>query len=196
MAQIDSLGTNFYYSGVQNASRENIRKNDKTENSKSIKKSRFADLINKKEDFESEFVMTGLPEEIRSMPFDDAIIFLKDAVDLSGDELSANITDENIQKFKQAVSNFVRFVVMNNYEVSSKRRKLRNGSDLMEPSKTNFFSNYSLPPHKATPKYKIEVINKKVEELTRFTLQSQMNNLKILSQINEIKGLIVDLMSS
>lgn len=196
MAQIDSLGTNFYYSGVQNASRENVQKKEKTENSKTVKKSRFADFINKKEEVQPDFVATGLPQEIRTMPFDDAVIFLKDSVDLAGNDLAENISDENIQKFKQAVTNFVKFVIMNNYEVSSKRRKLRNGQDLLVPSKTNFFSNYSLPPHKADPKYKVEIINKKVEELTRFTLKNQMDNLKILAQVNEIKGLIVDLMSS
>ena len=39
-------------------------------------------------------------------------------------------------------------------------------------------------------------INEKLDALARETLSTQMNNLKLLAQVNEIKGLIVDLMSS
>jgi uncharacterized protein YaaR (DUF327 family) len=67
---------------------------------------------------------------------------------------------------------------------------------MLVPSRTNFFSNYSLPPHRIDPKYQIQVINEKLDALARETLSNQMNNLKILAQVNEIKGLIVDLMSS
>ena len=88
------------------------------------------------------------------------------------------------------------FVVRNNYEVSSKRKKNRMGRDLIVPSRTNFFSNYAIPPHVIDPKYQVTVINKKLDELTQATLETQKDNLKILSQINEIKGLIVDLISS
>lgn len=196
MPEIDPLGTNFYYSGVQNASKENVHKKEKSEELKSTRKTKFADLLNKTEEPEPQFSAIGLPPEILKMPFDDAVIYLKDNVDLAGNDLSEQVNTENIQKFKQAVSNFVKFIVMNNYQVSSKRKQ-RMGHDLTVPSRTKFFySTYSIPPHKADPKYQIEVINKKIDELTRYTLQNQMNNLKILAQVNEIKGLIVDLMSS
>jgi uncharacterized protein YaaR (DUF327 family) len=41
-----------------------------------------------------------------------------------------------------------------------------------------------------------EGTDKKLDELARETLSNQAENLKILAQVNEIKGLIVDLMSS
>lgn len=196
MPEIDPLGTNFYYSGVQNASKENVRRKDKAEESKGVKKSKFSDLLNKTTEEEPQFNTLGLPPEIQKMPFDDAVVYLKDSVDLAGNDLHDQITNENIQKFKQAVTNFVKFIVMNNYQVSSKRRQ-RFGRDVMAPSRTKFFySNYSIPPHKENPKVKIDVINQKIDELTRYTLQSQMDNLKLLAKVNEIKGLIVDLMSS
>ena len=43
---------------------------------------------------------------------------------------------------------------------------------------------------------KVRTINEKLDALTRETLSNQMNNLKLLAQVNEIKGLIVDLMSA
>ena len=42
----------------------------------------------------------------------------------------------------------------------------------------------------------ILIINEKLDAMTRGLLNNQKNNLKLLEQINEIKGLIVDLMQS
>lgn len=196
MAEIDSLGANYYYSGVQNASNNSIKKNTKKEEISKTNKTKFSELIKSKETEEPEFTTVGLPPEIGSMSLDDAAIYLKDAVDNAGNLLSDEITEENIQNFKTAVTQFITFVVNNNFEVISHRKKNRLGKDMLVPSRTNFFSNYSLPPHKADPRYQINVINEKLDALTRATLEGQMDNLKLLAKVNEIKGLIIDLMSS
>lgn len=196
MAEIDSIGNNFYFAGVQNTASNGINKNQKKQEIDKTKKSKFASLLSKQEDVEPAFSVTGLPPEIATMTLEDAAIYLKDAVDLTGNDLSSEVNHENIKKFKEAVGQFILFVVRNNYEISSKRRKNRFGHDLMVPSRTNFFSNYTIPPHIIDPKYQITVINKKLDEMTQATLENQIDNLKILAQINEIKGLIVDLISS
>lgn len=196
MAEIDSIGNNSYFAGVQNTLNSTIKKNQKKEEINKTKKSSFANLLSKKEEVEPEFSVAGLPPEISAMTLDEAVIFLKDAVDNAGNSLSEEVNQENIQNFKKAVGQFILFVVRNNYEVSSKRKKNRMGRDLIVPSRTNFFSNYAIPPHVIDPKYQVTVINKKLDELTQATLETQKDNLKILSQINEIKGLIVDLISS
>lgn len=196
MAEIDSIGNNFYFAGVQNTASNGINKNQKKQEIDKTKKSKFASLLSKQEDVEPAFSVTGLPPEIATMTLEDAAIYLKDAVDLTGNDLSSEVNQENIKKFKEAVGQFILFVVRNNYEISSKRRKNRFGHDLMVPSRTNFFSNYTIPPHIIDPKYQITVINKKLDEMTQATLENQIDNLKILAQINEIKGLIVDLISS
>ena len=199
MAEIDSLGANYYYSGVQNATNEAIKRNTKKEEvlkSGRTKKLDFGKLL-KGDDVESpQFVTEGLPEEIQAMSIDDAAVYLADAVSLAGNELSDNLTKENLEHFKTSVRQFISFVLANNFQVNSRRKKNRLGKDMIVPSRTNFFSNYSLPPHKIDPKYQIQVINEKLDALTRETLSTQMNNLKLLAQVNEIKGLIVDLMSS
>ena len=196
MAEIDSIGNNFYFAGVQNTASNGINKNQKKQEIDKTKKSKFASLLSKQEDVEPAFSVTGLPPEIATMTLEDAAVYLKDAVDLTGNDLSSEVNQENIKKFKEAVGQFILFVVRNNYEISSKRRKNRFGHDLMVPSRTNFFSDYTIPPHIIDPKYQITVINKKLDEMTQATLENQIDNLKILAQINEIKGLIVDLISS
>lgn len=195
MSEIDSIGNNIYFSGIQNANSDIIRKNQKKEEINKTKKSKFSDLLTKKDKIEQEFSTVGLPQEISKMSLDEAAVFLKDAVDNAGNELSEEVSQENIKKFKAAVGQFVLFVIRNNYEISSKRKKNKFGHDLIVPSRTNFFSNYAIPPHVIDPKYQITVINKKLDELTQITLENQKDNIKILAQIDEIKGLIVDLMS-
>ena len=197
MAEIDSLGANYYYSGVQNASHETIKRNtEKKEINKtgSSKKLSFEKMLKGKSIEEAPFITEGLPAEVTSMSIDDAAVYLADAVSMAGNDFSDQQTQENLEKFKTAVSQFIRFVVSNNFEVhninSPKKRRPQ------QPPRLFVFSDYSLPPGKPRQKVSIEIINEKLNALANATLSNQMSNLKILEQVNEIKGLIVDLMSS
>ena len=198
MAEIDSLGSNYYYSGVQNATNEAIKRNTKKEEvrkSGSTKKLDFAKLLKGDEVEQTQFIAEGLPPEIAAMSIDDAAVYLADAVSLAGNDFSDEQTQVNLEKFKTAVSQFIRFVVANNFEVNIKQKRQRPGKGC-QPSRLFVFSDYSIPPQKKNPRYSIEIINQKLDALARETLSAQSSNLKILAQVNEIKGLIVDLLSS
>jgi uncharacterized protein YaaR (DUF327 family) len=200
MAEIDSLGTNYYYSGVQNASNEAIKRNTKKEETEKTGKARkldFGKLLKNQETEETQFIAEGLdlPPEVRAMSIDDAAVFLADAVSMAGNDFSEEQSQENLEKFKTAVSQFIRFVIVNNFSVDIKKRKTRPGK-ARQPSRLFVFSDYSMPPANPKPRVSIEVINEKLDALARETLSAQSNNLKILAQVNEIKGLIVDLMSA
>ena len=198
MAEIDSLGANYYYSGVQNATNEAIKRNTKKEEIRKANKAKkldFGKLLKGDEVEEPQFIADGLPIEVRSMSIDDAAVYLADAVSLAGNDFSGEQTQENLEKFKTAVSQFIRFVIVNNFSVDIKKRKARPGK-ARQPSRLFVFSDYSMPPANPKPRVSIEVINEKLDALARETLSAQSNNLKILAQVNEIKGLIVDLMSS
>lgn len=186
MAEIDSLGSNFYYAGVQNSSSQ--LKNQKADKSQKTTKSRFSDLI-KGEKAQESIETNGLPPEIRTMSLDDAVIFLRDRVDLAGNDLSELSSQENLEKFKKAVGQFIKFIVENNFEVTSKKPRR---PQFVSP--VGFFSNYNSKPRLKDPKVQIEVINEKLDNLTRDMLSTQMSNLKILAQVNEIKGLVIDLL--
>ena len=197
MAEIDSLGANYYYSGVQNASNEAIKRNTKKEEvrkTESGKKLDFGKLLRGEETEEPPFIAEGLPPEVKTMSIDDAAVYLADAVSLAGNDFSSNQNPENLERFKTAVSQFIRFVVVNNFSVnninSPKKRRQQ------QPPRLFVFSDYSLPPGKPRQKVTIEIINQKLDALARETLSNQAENLKILAQVNEIKGLIIDLMSS
>jgi uncharacterized protein YaaR (DUF327 family) len=198
MAEIDSLGSNYYYSGVQNASNEAIKRNTRKEEVKksgSSKKVDFAKLLKGDEVEEPQFVAAGLPPEIATMSIDDAAVYLADAVSMAGNEFSEEQTQENLEKFKNSVRQFIKFVVSNNFEVNIKQKRQRPGKS-GQPSRLFVFSDYTVPAQKKNPRYSIDIINEKLDALARETLSAQSNNLKLLAQVNEIKGLIVDLMSS
>lgn len=197
MAEIDSLGANYYYSGVQNASNEAIKRNTKKEEVRKTasRKLDFGKLLKGQEVEEPQFVAAGLPPEVASMSIDEAAVYLADAVGNAGNDFSGEQTQENLEKFKTAVSNFIRFVVVNNYEVNIRQKKTRPGK-AGQPSRLFVFSDYTVPTQKKNPRYSIEIINKKLDALAKETLSNQASNLKILAQVDEIKGLIVDLMSS
>ena len=199
MAEIDSLGTNYYYSGVQNASNEAIKRNTKKEEVKKAggKKVDFGKLLKGDETEEAQFVTQGLnlPPEVAAMSIDEAAVFLADAVSMAGNDFSDEQSQENLEKFKTAVSQFIKFVVANNFDVNIRQKKARPGK-AGQPPRMFFFSDYSVPSAKPKPRISIQVINEKLDALARETLSNQSNNLKLLAQVNEIKGLIVDLMSS
>lgn len=198
MAEIDSLGSNYYYSGVQNATNEAIKRNTKKEDVRktgSTKKLDFGKLLKGEEIKEPDFIADGLPVEVQSMNMDEAAVYLADAVSLAGNDFSEEQSQENLEKFKTAVSQFIRFVVVNNFDVNIKQKRQRPGR-AGQPSRLFVFSDYSVPPTKPKPRVSIEIINQKLDALARETLSAQSNNLQILAQVNEIKGLIVDLMSS
>jgi len=200
MAEIDSLGTNYYYSGVQNASNEAIKRNTKKEEVKKAggKKVSFAKLMQGEEAEESQFVTEGLnlPPEVAAMSIDEAAVFLADAVSMAGNALSENLTQENLDQFKTSVRQFITFIVNNNFEVKNHKQQLRPKKGQLPPSRLFYFSDYNVRPKTTETRFKIDVINKKLDELARETLSNQSGNLNLLAQVNEIKGLIVDLMSS
>ena len=198
MAEIDSLGSNYYYSGVQNASHETIKRNtEKKEINKTTgsKRLSFEKLLKGDDIEEPQFIAEGLPPEIATMSIDDAAVYLADAVSMAGNAFSEEQTQENLEKFKTSVSQFIKFVVSNNFEVNIKQKRQRPGKS-GQPSRLFVFSDYTVPAQKKNPRYSIDIINEKLDALARETLSAQSNNLKLLAQVNEIKGLIVDLMSS
>ena len=136
MSEINSVGSSFYFSSLQQA---NIKaeKNDKKEKVSS-KKIKFSDILKKNENL-SDFELQGFPPEIADLSIEDAALYLKDQVDIIGDKFAESQNSETVMEFKNAVQQFVRFVVINNFEVSVQSRRLRKP----RPSSQNAFSPFS-----------------------------------------------------
>lgn len=187
MNEIDSLGASFLYASTQHATSE-ASKEKKKERVSSTKNSVFSKVLKTQQE-EQAFSLNGLPPEIANLEIEEAAIYLRDKVDLAGKDLALNVNTENLAKFKESISQFINFMVQTNFEVSKKQMR-----GFSKP--VNYFSTYNTQPHAKDPRVQIQVINQKLDEMTKDVLYCQANNLKILKQIDEIKGLIIDLMSS
>ncbi len=189
MSDINPLGASVYYGGLQNATSQAAKESNKKEKTDSSKKVKFSELLKAKNPAGGTIETYDFPPEIADMEIEDAAVFLRDAVDLAGNDVATAATTENLMKFKKTVKQFVEFVVLNNYEV--KERGKRRSSMPMQ-----LFSKYNTTPRPKTPRMIVTTINEKLDAMTRAMLMEHKNNLQLLAQVNEIKGLIIDLMQS
>ena len=188
MSDINPLGASTYYGGLQNATSQ-AAKESKKEKIDSSKKIKFSELLKAKNQGNNNIEAAGFPPEIAEMSLEDAAVFLKDAVDLAGNDVAASASTENLLKFKKSVKQFIEFVVLNNYEVKTKNRH-----GVSQPMQ--YFSKYNEKVRPKDPRMIVTTINEKLDAMTRAMLIDQKNNLQLLAQVNEIKGLIIDLMQS
>jgi len=100
---------------------------------------------------------------------------LLDEVHESGDKLKEKPTTETIQAYKKAVRDFMRLVVEKSYSVEEKT----SGGNILKRKKY----------------VKIAVIDDALEKLAAEILRNQRDKLEILRRVEEINGMLVDLMS-
>ena len=105
-------------------------------------------------------------------PSEEALTELMDAVHSAGSDLIDRPFAEEILRYKKAVRDFMHYIVQNAYVVEKHQFKRRG----------------IIRIH-----VQVEVIDKKLEELAAAILAGQTDQLKRVSQLDEIKGLLVDL---
>jgi uncharacterized protein YaaR (DUF327 family) len=100
---------------------------------------------------------------------------LLDAVHESGEALVESQSLENVRRYRQAVRSFLDFVVKTMLEVEEKT----SGTHV---AKRKRFT-------------QLRVIDEKLEKLVTGVLQDQHRQIELLERINEIQGLLVDLIT-
>ncbi|MCQ2583616.1 MAG: YaaR family protein [Treponema sp.] len=189
MSDISPLSNTMYNAGLHNASLE-VSKDSKKEKVQGTSKKKFSEILKTQSDTQNNYSLE-FPKEIQSMEIEDAAVFLKDAVDQAGDALAKEINSRTIGEFKKAVALFINFVVQNNY--AEKKTKF---PPRMKSSPMQAFSNYNQEKRPKDPHVIIRTLQQDLDAFARGMLFQQQNNLKILQQADEIKGLIIDLMQS
>jgi hypothetical protein len=100
---------------------------------------------------------------------------LLDEVHAAGDKLKENPNVEFVQAYKKAVRDFVHYVVDRSFAVEQKT----SGRSIL---KRNVY-------------FRVSVIDDSLEKLAAEILRNQRDNLEILRRVDEINGMLVDLMS-
>ena len=130
----------------------------------------FSKVLEGRETGPEESIGGKFPREINA-PLEELI----DSVHERGDRLKEHPTPDNIADYRKAVSEFLQFIVKHAFEAE----KIE-GSHF-HPLKKQY--GYTV----------IRVINEKLDALAAGILQSQYSQLDILRKVDEINGMIVDL---
>lgn len=177
MEGVDPISQGLFFAATQSASAQAAAQAKKQEKAATVKRSSFSNAMQKAQE-EQSLVEEGLPLEIAGMSQEDAIIFLKDAADIAGNKLRADLSPSNFALYRQKVSQFIRYVVKNNYQIETHKRfgKNRKGQAL-------------------APQMQIVVINKELDEMADWLIHDHRDTLKLLAKMDEINGMLVDLMA-
>jgi uncharacterized protein YaaR (DUF327 family) len=98
---------------------------------------------------------------------------LMDDVRSTGDALKDRPFPEEILHYKQAVRNFMHYVVENSLEIQT-------ATSFMKNKKKHYVN--------------VGVIDKKLEDMAAMLISGQMSQLKLAASLEEIRGLLVDLL--
>ena len=178
MDSINALNnTSLYFNAAQSAAAESKRKEKSASAVNTTKKTVFGKLLEASADSEKSFLIEqGLPPEIAGLSEEEATVFLKDAVDMAGDELLEKMTSEAFAKYRTKVKQFMGYIVKNNF--------------IIDQHKRHGFNRKGKP---RDPAIQVQVINQKLDSLASDLLYNHMDKLKILAKVGEINGLLVDL---
>ncbi len=171
MAKVDFTDTNSYLNpaAYTQIKADTKRTKDKDPVDKA-KKARFASILS--ETRTDEASETDAADQIPAS--DHSIKDLLDDVHSSGERLKERPFPEEIKQYKKAVRNFLHYVVENGYIIEE------------QISGTN--------PLKRKKFTLIQVVDKKLEQLAAGIMAGQSTQLEILAKVDEIKGLLIDLL--
>ncbi len=99
---------------------------------------------------------------------------LLDEVHTSGEGIKARASPDAIKRYKAAVRSFLHYIVENGYTVEEHV----SGANILKRKKFTL----------------IQVVDRKLEQLAAGILAGQQSQLDILARVDEINGLLVDLM--
>jgi len=119
---------------------------------------------------------------------DDSVNMLMDDVRDTGDRLLNRPLPEEIIRYKQAVRNFINYIVQNNFSIEC-------GEYIKNKYKRGFSGKRNSPmADKSNGYIIIQVVDKKLEDLAAMLLANQGQQLELVSRLEEIKGLLIDLL--
>ena len=158
-----------------------------TKNAKGIRRKEGVKFSNIFDNFRSK--TTDEIGELKELPVsEETVNLLMDEVRNAGDILSSRPFPDEIMRYKQSVRNFMNYVVKNSYALEQE-------AGIHNINKPGFSKRRGKDNPMDQTKYtKIQVIDKKLEDLAAMLLSSQMPKLKIVARLEEIQGLLIDLL--
>ena len=177
MNTVDPINQSLYFTAVSSAAGEAAREAKKKEKSGAQQKAGIFSAMLKKNEEANELASAGLPAEIAGMSAEDAVVFLKDRVTTAGDKLVDSMSEDTFAEYRRAVSALMKYVVKYSFELEEFRM-----------------------PNRRTKKEKVvvqlRIVDEKLNDLASEILANQIDKLLILKRVEEIQGLLVDVLAS
>lgn len=136
---------------------------------------RFDSLVREKVEEGKTLGEAAVPAHLAGLPPEKILEALLDDVHSTGDTLKGKPLPDNIIAYKNAVRAFIRYVVDRTYTVT----ETTSGGNILKRKKFT----------------QVQVIDEKLEQLAAGILSNQKGQMALLERIEEINGLLVDLMS-
>jgi uncharacterized protein YaaR (DUF327 family) len=147
-------------------------------------KLRFSSLVD--EAREEEAADLGAPQDLPVS--EETVNMLMEDVRSTGDALRGRPFPDEIIRYKKAVRNFMHYVVENGFRVHEE-------TGIPQFLKPGFKGKRGTPESRKQVGYKIvQVVDGKLEEMAALILRSQMPQLELMARLEEINGLLVDLL--
>jgi hypothetical protein len=181
MAKVDGTDTSFY---MNPAAYTQVKDERKSKNVHRGEKTGFLNLFDSLKNKTANELGS-----LQSLPVsDETVNKLMDDVRDTGDILKDRPLPEEIMRYKQAVRNFINYIVQNAY-------KLEHEKGLPNFLKPGFKGQRGTPDAMSQKRHTIIlVIDKKLEDLAAMLLSSQSPQLQLISRLEEIRGLLIDLL--
>lgn len=173
---VDSTANSLYFTAAMSAAQNQAVAESQKKNRKEKIANTFSSLLKDKQE-EQYLVSEGLPAELAGKSVDEAVDFLKDELDMAGDNLGINATPQAYDRYKKAVGQFIKFLEKNNYTIDVKKRKPRRGQ-IMKPA------------------YQIMAINQELDKLAYDLWYNHLDKLQLLKKVHQINGLVIDLLAA
>jgi uncharacterized protein YaaR (DUF327 family) len=126
---------------------------------------------------------------LRELPVsEETVSVLMDEVRSAGDALRDRPFPDEIIRYKQAVRNFMHYVVENGFTLEQE-------TGLPKFLKPGYKGPRGTPEAMKQARYvKIQVVDKKLEDLAAMLLSGQRQQLALIARLEEIQGLLIDLL--
>jgi uncharacterized protein YaaR (DUF327 family) len=164
-----------------------VKNDKKTEDTKRSGKTRFSSIF---DEIKSKNAGDAGPlGPLPNLPVsEETLNYLMDEVRSTGDSLRERPFPDEIFRYKKAVRDFMHYVVENCYSVGHE-------TGIPKFLKAGYRGKRGTPEAMSQLRYtKVQVIDKKLEDLAAVLLSGQTRQLEIASRLEEIKGLLVDLL--
>lgn len=170
MANLDSIHNSLYQSpALTQQAQQTQQKKSKIKKHSSVA-SLFSDMLSE------QLTETVTLPNISTMSPEEALVALKDAVDLTAEQLKTKPYIQSFKLFKQALGNFLDFVVKNSYEIEQHKRRRR----------TVKMPNTMLI---------VQTVNTELDKLASDLIYNHFEQIALTAKVDQIVGLLVDLMT-